>query len=190
MSRLLAFAGSARRESFNKKLASEASRLAREAGAETTELDLRDYPLPLYDGDLEAAEGAPEHVATLRGLFVEHDGFLIACPEYNSSITPLLKNTIDWISRPAEGVPNLAAFRGKTATVLSASPGALGGMRGLVHVRSILGTLGIFVMPSQVALSKAHSAFGEDGRLIDAPTEERLRKAVAELVAATDRLAG
>src|SRR5215510_12287566 len=111
MPRILAFAGSLRRDSFNKKLVPIAARGAREAGAEVTLIDLKDFPLPLFDQDLEAERGMPK----LKQLFIDHDGLLIAAPEYNSSITPVLKNAIDWVSRPAPGEPSLVAFRGKVA---------------------------------------------------------------------------
>jgi NAD(P)H-dependent FMN reductase len=165
--RILAFAGSNRRDSFNKKLMSLAAKGARDAGAEVTLIDLRDFPLPLFDQDLEAESGMPENGKRLKQLFLDHDGLLIASPEYNSSITAVLKNAIDWVSRPAPGEPSLAAFRSKVATLMSASPGALGGLRGLVHVRSILGNIGVVVLPDQVAVAKAHEAFGPDGSLVD-----------------------
>ena len=165
--RILALAGSARRDSFNKKLVSIAAGGAKQAGADVTVIDLADYELPLFNQDLEAEKGLPAAAVALKKLFVEHHGLLLACPEYNSSITPLLKNTIDWVSRSAPGEPALSAYKGKVATLMSASPGALGGLRGLVHVRSILGNIGVVVLPEQVALPTAHQAIGEDGRLKD-----------------------
>ena len=167
MPRILAFASSTRRESFNKKLVAIAAQGAREAGAEVTLIDLKDFPLPLFDQDLEAEQGMPENGKKLKKLFIDHDGLLIASPEYNSSLPAVLKNAMDWVSRPAPGEPSLAAFRGKVATLMSASPGALGGLRGLVHVRSILGNLGVIVLPDQIALAKAHEAFQPDGSLVD-----------------------
>jgi NAD(P)H-dependent FMN reductase len=165
--RILAFAGSTRRESFNKKLVRIAVEAARAAGVEVTLIDLKDFPLPLFDQDLEAEHGMPENGAKLKKLFIDHEGLLIAAPEYNSSITGVLKNTIDWVSRSAPGEPPLVAFTGKVATLMSASPGALGGLRGLVHVRSILGNIGVIVLPNQIAISKAGGAFNPDGSLID-----------------------
>lgn len=166
-SRILAFAGSARRDSFNKKLIRVAAAGAEEAGVATTLLDLRDFPLPLYDGDLEAAEGLPPNAAKLKELFLSHQGLLIAAPEYNSSITPLLKNTIDWVSRSHDASADLAPYRGKVAALMAASPGALGGLRGLAALRSILGNIGVMVIPDQIAIREAHSAFGEEGALSD-----------------------
>ena len=167
MPHILAFAGSTRRDSFNKRLVPIAAKGARDAGAEVTLIDLKDFPLPLFDQDLESAHGMPEHGARLKRLFVEHDGLLVASPEYNSSVTAVLKNAIDWVSRPAPGEPPAVAFRGKVAALMSASPGGLGGLRALVHVRSILGNLGVIVLPDQIAVAKAHEVFQPDGSLID-----------------------
>ena len=186
MPRILAFASSTRRESFNKKLVAIAAQGAREAGAEVTLIDLKDFPLPLYDQDLEAEQGMPENGNKLKKLFINHDSMLIASPEYNSSFPAVLKNAIDWVSRPAPGEPSLVAFRGKVATLMSASPGALGGLRGLVHVRSILGDIGVIVLPDQIALAKAHEAFQPDGSLVDPKRQasvEGLGKALASFLA-------
>lgn len=188
MTRILAFAGSARRDSFNKKLVTTAAAKARELGADVTLIDLADYPIPLYDGDLEAADGLPENVTKLRDLMLEHDGLLISCPEFNGSITPLLKNTIDWTSRPGGDVGTSAAYKGKVAGLLSASPGGLGGMRGLVHVRAILGGMGVFVVPGDVSVGSAYSAFAEDGSLTDEKLDGRLGVAVKTLVDAATAL--
>ena len=166
--RILAFAGSARSASFNKHLIKIAAQGARDAGAAVTLIDLKDYPLPLFDQDLEASEGAPENAVKLKQLFIAHDGLLISSPEYNSSFSPLFKNTIDWVSRSAPGEPGLAAFNGKVATIMSASPGALGGIRGLVHVRAMLGNINVVVLPQQMAIPKAMDAFDADGKLKDA----------------------
>lgn len=165
--KILAFAGSARKDSFNKKALNIAAAAAREAGAEVKVIDLKDYPLPLFDQDLEAEKGAPENSLKLKKLFKKHSGLLIASPEYNSSITPLLKNTIDWVSRQAGDEKPLECFTGKTAAILSASPGGLGGLRGLVHLRSILGNIQVLVIPEQAALSQASLAFDEQGALKD-----------------------
>ena len=187
--RILAFAGSAKRDSYNKKLVRCAAKEAQDLGARVTVIDLRDYPLPIFDEDLETEQGAPEKVARLKELFAENDGLLLACPEYNSSITPLLKNTIDWLSRRGENEAPLAPFRGKTVSLLAASPGALGGLRGLVHVRSILGNLGMIVLPAQIAVSKAHEAFNEAGDLIGDRWTSSVRNVASELVQVTSGLA-
>jgi chromate reductase len=128
-------------------------------------LDLREFPLPLFDQELEPEVINAEPLAGLRQLFIDHDGLLISSPEYNSSISPLLKNTIDWVSRPTEELATLAGFHGKTAAIMAASPGPLGGLRGLVHLRSILSSIGVLVLPDQVTIRNAADAFGDDGRL-------------------------
>lgn len=164
---ILALAGSTRRDSYNKRLLPIAARAAEAAGAQVTVIDLKHYPMPLFDEDLEAASGLPEAALALKQRMREHDALLIASPEYNSSITAVLKNTIDWVSRSQPGEPSLVAFQGKVAALLSASPGGLGGLRGLVHLRSILGSIGIIVLPDQVAISRAFEAFDAEGALKD-----------------------
>lgn len=187
--RVLVFAGSTRSGSFNKKLARLAADDARQAGAEVTLLDLRDYPMPLYDGDLEAAEGVPAPAQELKRLFKAHQGLVLACPEYNSSITGVLKNTIDWVSRRVDGeTTGLEAYKGKVVGLLSASPGALGGLRGLVTVRSILSNIGCLVLPDQVAVGKADAAFDEQGHLVDEKVRKRVRHVVDEVVRVAGRL--
>lgn len=188
MPRFLAFAGSARAASLNKRLLRVAVARARAFDAEFDVVDLRDHPLPLYDADLEAAGGLPEPVLRWRQILLDHDAFLIACPEYNSSITPLLKNAIDWGSRPGNGVRELMAYRGRVVALLSASPGALGGLRGLVAVRSLLGNIGMHVVPSQLALSRAHEAFTAEGELVDELVAKRLGVVVEELVVTARKL--
>lgn len=186
--KILAFAGSSRTDSFNKKLIAVAAAAARAAGGDVTLVELRDFPMPLYDGDLEAAQGLPEHAKRLKALMLSHDGLLLSCPEYNSSITGLLKNTIDWASRPAPGETPLQCFEGKVAALLAASPGALGGLRGLVHVRSILGNIGVIVLPLQVAVARAHEAFGPDGKLKDAKQAASVERLAGHLVATVAKL--
>ncbi len=174
--RILAFGGSLRRDSFNQKLAVLAAAGAREAGAEVTLIALRDFPLPVFDQELEDAEGLPAEAKRLKQLFREHHGLLIASPEYNSSISGALKNALDWVSRAeTDAEPPLVAFSGKTAVLGAASPGALGGLRGLVHVRAILGNLGVTVLPDQVAVSKAQEAFKPDGSLADAKQAAKVK---------------
>lgn len=183
--RILAFAGSTRTESYNKKLVKIAAAGARAAGAEVTYLDLRDLPLPLFDEDLESKEELPANARKLKDLFLAHQGLLISCPEYNSSITAVLKNAIDWVSRPVPGEASLACFTDKVAALMSASPGALGGLRGLVTVRMILGNIQVLVLPDQVAVSRAFEAFNADGSLKDAKQQagiERLGARLAEVV--------
>lgn len=174
---ILAFAGSTRADSFNKKMVRMAADGARNAGAKVTLVDLRDFAMALYDGDLEAAEGLPDAAQAFKKLMVENDGFLIAAPEYNSSISAVLKNTIDWVSRPVPDEPRLVAFQGKTAALMSAAAGGFGGVRSLAHVRSILANIGVVVLPEQVTLSEAMRAFLPDGSFRD----EGMRGRVAGL---------
>lgn len=186
--RLLAFAGSARRDSLNKKALHVLSRCARGAGAEVTEIDLADFAMPLYDGDLEAAQGLPEAAVRLQALAAGHQGLLIATPEYNGFPTPLLKNTLDWVSRPLPGDATrsgLEYLRGKPAGLVAASPGALGGIRGLPLTRQYLSNMGLIVVPEQAALASAHTLFDEAGELTDA----RLQAAVSAVAASVTRVA-
>ena len=174
--RILAVGGSLRRDSYNQKLAAIAAQGAREAGAEVTLIALRDFPMPVYDGDLEEASGMPEQAKRLKDLFRKHDGLIISAPEYNSSITAALKNAIDWVSRTeSDDEPPLIAYTGKSAILCAASPGALGGLRGLVHVKAILGNIGVTVLPNQVAVGKAYEAFATDGSLVDAKLAAKVK---------------
>lgn len=189
-SRILVFAGSARKESVNRKLAEAAHRMIGEKGGSSTLLDAAEVNLPLYHGDLEEQEGLPDEVLRLKKIFDEHHGLLIVSPEYNSSISPFLKNLIDWVSRPAEGEEMLAQFTGKVAGLLAASPGALGGMRGLVHLRDILGNIGVTVIPEERAVSDAFDAFDENGDLVDERAAKGVGKVVERLIDVTGRHAG
>lgn len=180
--KILAFAGSTRTGSFNKKLVKIAVKGAGNAGAEVTLIDLRDYALPVYDGDLEERDGLPENAKRLKALFLANDGLLISAPEYNSGITGVLKNAIDWVSRPApDEEEDLACFLNKVAALMSASPGALGGLRGLVQVRSILGNIRVLVLPNQISIPKAHEAFHDDGTLKDAKKQAAVENLGATL---------
>lgn len=175
MAKILAFAGSARKDSFNKKLVAISAQGARDAGAEVTLIDLADFPMPLYNEDLESAEGIPEQAQAFKNLLIEHDGLLIASPEYNSAFSPLLKNAIDWASRSTTaGEEPLIAYRGKYAAIMAASPGGLGGLRGLVFLRMLLGNLGITLLPDQQAVPNSYQAFAEDGSLKDQKMQEKV----------------
>lgn len=178
MIKILAFAGSTRRDSLNRQLIEVAATFARQTGAEATLLDLNDYPLPLYNGDLEAREGVPEAALRLKAVFRSHDALMIASPEYNSSLPPLLKNTLDWVSREWQGESGLLPYQHKLAAIMAASPGALGGMRMLPHLRQILNTLGVMVLPGQFSLAHADQAFDETG--LKSP--QRLESLVQELI--------
>lgn len=186
--KLLVFAGSLRRDSLNKKLARAAARAAEAAGAQVSYIELNDYPMPIYDGDIEAGEGPPENAFRLQALIAEQHGLIIASPEYNHSIPALLKNTLDWVSRtPRVRGPN--PFAGKVATILSASPGSLGGLQGQDHVRRVLTTVGALVLPNSLALPQADQAFDAEGELVDAAMRQRLTDLVTETVRIAARLA-
>jgi len=174
--KILAFAGSTRTDSFNKKLVKIAVTGAIEGGADVTVIDLRDFAMPLYDGDLEQQQGLPSNAKKLKDLMLSHQGLLISAPEYNSSISGVLKNTIDWVSRPSAGEESLACFKGKVAGIMSASPGGLGGLRGLVHVRAILENISVLVIPDQIAVGKAHEVFNADGTLKDKKQEDQVKR--------------
>lgn len=185
---ILVFAGSARRESFNKRLARLAAERMDQAGGRTTFIDLRDYPMPLYDGDLEQEEGLPDNVRKLKAILAGHQGLLLASPEYNGFITPLLKNTLDWLSRPAGDASGLALFAGKLAAVVAASPGPLGGVRGLPLISQLLTNLGVTVLPNPLAVPRAAQAFDESGALVDASLQKRLDSLCQRLVSDLERL--
>lgn len=174
--RILAFAGSTRIKSYNKKLAAVAAKGAEAAGAEVTLIDLRDYPLPLFDEDLEAMEGLPENARALRELFLSHDALIIANPEYNGSLSAVLKNTIDWLSRRQEGDEPLVCFKDKVALLVAASPGALGGLRALRHLQTVLMGIKVIVLPEQKAIPNANKVFDENGI-----ADEKIRQDVERL---------
>lgn len=181
--RILALSGSLRRDSYNQKLAALLAAGASSAGAEVTVVSLRDFPLPLFDEDQEAAAGKPESARQLKQLFAAHDGLIITSPEYNSSLTAALKNAIDWVSRAdSSDEALLSALSGKTAIISAASPGGLGGLRGLVHLRSILGNIGITVLPDQLAVGSAHTVFRADGSIADEAMTKRVQNLGAGLV--------
>lgn len=182
--KILAFAGSARHDSFNKKLVKIAAEGARSAGAEVTFLDFRDYAIPLFDEDLEAQSGLPESVLQFKSLLKSHQRLLLACPEYNGSITPLLKNALDWASRPEPGEHPMAlsCFKGKIAALLATSPGRGGGARGLGHVRDILEMLGVTVLTDQVVIPSASHAFDDEGNLLDKQQHQTVDAIAQQLV--------
>jgi NAD(P)H-dependent FMN reductase len=178
--KLLAISGSSRNDSVNSRLLAAAMKASRALGAEVTLLDLRTLALPIYDGDLEAAGGLPDGCIALKEALAGHDALLIASPEYNGFFSPLLKNAIDWASRPQEGRPS--PFNGKVAGLLAASPGALGGIRGLPAVRQLLSNLGVLVTPGQLSLPRAHEAFDSAGGLLDPTQRQALERVIRELL--------
>lgn len=185
---ILVFAGSTRRESFNRKLARVAAQAVEAAGGRATLLELADYPMPLYDGDLEAQSGPPEHAFRLQEIIAVHAGLIVVSPEYNHSIPALLKNTLDWVSRTPR-VKGANPFTGKVTGLMSASPGALGGIQGLDTVQRVLTTVGALVLPKVVALPRADKAFDTAGRLIDESSARRVADLAAEVLLIAGKLA-
>ena len=195
--RLLFISGSARTGSFNKKLAQLGAMIAGANGIVSTLADLGDYPMPLYNGDDEAAAGAPENARKLMALMAAHNGIFIASPEYNASISPLLKNAIDWVSRIRDGAgpgnagAGLEVFKTRLFALGAASPGGTGGMRGLVAVRNMLEMgLNALVLPDQVLVARAMTAFDEHGHLVDKEAQERFKVVIQKLARAARVLHG
>ncbi|MCE2510052.1 MAG: NAD(P)H-dependent oxidoreductase [Alphaproteobacteria bacterium] len=187
--KILAFSGSSRDGSYNGQLLEIAANGARAAGAEVTVVNLRKLRLPLFDEDFERLEGLPAGARELKDLMMANQGSLIACPEYNSSITPALKNAIDCASRPVVGEPPLACFDGKVAGIMSASPGGLGGLRGLVHVRAILSNIKVLVIPDQLAVGEAQHAFNTEGGLKNKGQQKIVEALGAKVAAFITKLA-
>ena len=189
--KLLVFAGSTRQQSHNRKLARVVAEMARAAGADVTHVELGDYDVPMYNADLEA-KGTPASVMQLKQLFWEHAAHIICTPEYNATYPALVKNTFDWISSPVKSDPvwndDFRATRGKVAGVLSASPGALGGIRSQSHLIPLLLNLHYWVAPTTFALGRAANAFNEQGALEEA-TRPRVQAVIDQVLWATQRLA-
>lgn len=189
--KVLVFAGSTRIASHNRKLAREVATIARDKGAEVTHLELGDYEIPMYNADLEA-KGTPPDVMKLKQLFFEHPAWIICTPEYNASYPALLKNTLDWLSSPVKNDPvwsdDFRFSRGKVVGVLSASPGALGGLRSQSHLVPLLFNLHCWVAPRTYALGRAGSAFDEQGHLLEAASRERAAAVVDQVLWAAQRL--
>jgi chromate reductase len=182
--KILAFAGSSRAGSLNSKLLLAACESARASGAEVTMVDLRDLPMPLYDGDLERSNGVPDNAHKLRYLMVSHQAQLIACPEYNGSVPAVLKNALDWCSRPADGQAGLVAFRGKVVSLMAASIGPFGGIRALGHLRAIMSKMGAVVLPEDCAVPFADRAFTPKGAIVDDNLRALLARNVSDTVEA------
>ena len=172
-----------RRDSFNRKLIALAVERARSEGAEVELLDLRDLALPLYDGDVEA-EGLPAGAVTMRAAIAAANALIISSPEYNTSIPGVLKNAIDWSSRPPS-----QPFRGRVAGLLGATPGPFATVRMMADLRKVLSSLGVFVVPSQLGIARAGEAFSPDGRLRDPGLERSLEGVVREVLETARKLA-
>jgi chromate reductase, NAD(P)H dehydrogenase (quinone) len=191
--KLLVFAGSTRTRSWNRQLASVAAHMARADGADVTHIELADFELPLYNADLEA-RGTPVAAIRLKEIFHAHPAWIICSPEYNGSYTGLLKNTIDWVSSPVKGHPQWSSgtlpFVGKVVGLLSASPGALGGLRSLEHLAPLLLNLQCWVAPKQFAVSRAGEAFDPDGQLATEASRASVHAVVEQVLGASQRLQG
>lgn len=174
--KILAFAGSTRNHSWNKMLVKVAAEGAKDAGADVTVVDLRDYPMPLYDGDLEFVHGVPDKAQEFKSLLSDHHGFLVASPEYNGGYSAVLKNALDWASvKSAPEEKPLSVFNGKTASLMSAAPGALGGLRGLYQLRDLLMNMNVVVLPQMQAVRHINQAFDENGALKDVKMHEQIK---------------
>ncbi len=190
--KLLIFAGSTRQASLNRKLAHVAAQLARASGAEVTHIELGDFDVPMYNGDLEA-KGTPADVIKLKQLMFEHPAWIICSPEYNGSYTALLKNTFDWVSRPVAADPawqdGFKSFTGKVVGILSASPGALGGLRSQSHLVPLLVNSQCWVAPKAFALGRAGDAFDADGKLVSDAHVKNVQAVIDQVLFASARLA-
>jgi len=189
--KLAFFAGSTRQASFNRKLARAACDLARGHGFSADLIELADYPMSLYNGDVEVGEGPPENARRLRDVLRAYQGIFIASPEYNASLTPLLKNSLDWMTRVRDGEePGLALFRNRVFAISGAATGRYGAMRSLIALRQVLELgMGVLVLPDQIALSGADKAFGDNGALVDPAMRDLLAAVVGKLGRAAQRLA-
>jgi NAD(P)H-dependent FMN reductase len=185
--KILVLTGSARLDSVNRKLARQTIEALRRAGVEATLADLRDFPMPLYDGDLEAGEGLPPNAKALKDLARQSDGFALASPEYNGSFPALLKNALDWISRPEPGDRPLEVFRGKVAAIVSASPGPGGGKRGLHQLRELLEMMMVTVIPEQLTVARSGAALDGAGQLVRAEDIAGLESVATALAQAAER---
>ena len=182
--KILVLPGSTRTGSHNVKLAALAAKELTLIDADVTRISLADYPLPLYEGNLESKGGPPANALRLKQMIMAHHGIFIASPEYSASVTPLLKNAIDWVSRVRErGDPTYAAFKGRVFAISSASPEAAGGLRSLMALRQILELgCGALVIPEQVAIQQADHAFDEMDNIADIRIANLFRAQLARLV--------
>lgn len=182
MTKILAFSGSTRRNSYNQAVVECAAQAAKDAGAEVTVINLADYAMPIFNEDEEAEYGIPERAQAFKQLMIEHDAILIASPEYNSSYPAVLKNAIDWASRKAGDEPVLAAYKQKVVGLMAASPGALGGMRVLVVLRMLMQNLSCIVAPAQVAVGNVADKLDESGAISDEKTKKQLANLAKQVV--------
>ena len=189
--KILVFAGSTRRQSFNRKLASVVAIMATASGATVNHIELADFDIPMYNADLEA-EGTPADVMRLKALMHEADGWLVCTPEYNASYPALVKNTFDWVSSPVKGNADWSdgfkSSRGKVVGILSASPGALGGLRSQSHLAPLLLNLHCWVAPQNYALGRAGDAFDDQGQLVNEAARKSVQAVIDQVIWASARL--
>lgn len=181
--KILVFAGSIRAGAYSGKTADAAMKELALLGADVTRISLADYPLPIMNEDLEREKGVPENAVKLGRLFAAHDGILICSPEYNASIPPLLKNTLDWVSRiRKDGNQPLRPYAGKVVGLCSSSDGNFAGVRGLYHLRAVLMNLQVDIITPQCSVARAHEAFDEDGRLKEPRIQKMMEKVCSTLI--------
>lgn len=181
--KVLAFAGSTRKDSYNKKLVQEAAQIARSMGTSVKVIDLKDFSMPHYDEDLEKSDWMPVNAKNFRRLMIESDAIIISTPEYNGSIPGVLKNALDWASRSEDGQGSREAFKGKHFAIMGASPGGGGGIRGLIHLRSIISAIGGDVVPQQVTVSNVSGTFfDEEGHIKNANIQMELKEEIQQLI--------
>ncbi|WP_440054826.1 NADPH-dependent FMN reductase [Pseudoalteromonas sp. T1lg65] len=183
--KVIALSGSLREKSYNQTLIQAAAAFALESGAEVEVIKLQDLNIPLFSEDLEAIE-TPEGVKLLKEKLREADGILLASPEYNGSFTAALKNAIDWASRTEQGA--VPAFRNKVVALLATSPGGLGGLRGLNHVRDVLSGIGSLVLADQLAVPAAYDAFDEQGKIKSPELADKVSSLALQLVTVASKL--
>ena len=188
--KILVIPGSIRNRSHNARLAALAAKELTLADADVSQISLFDYPMPLYDADHDVVAGPPPNAVKLKKMMAAHRGIFIACPEYNASIPPLVKNAIDWVSRVRErGDPPYAAFRGRVFALGAASPDVLGGARGLLALRQVLELgCGALVLPEQVIVPNAENAFDDLDNLRDARQATALKALAGRLVEVAQQL--
>ena len=187
MTKLLVLSGSIRAESFNLKLANRLASIAEREAAEVTSVNLKDFELPIYNGDLEGTEGLPDAAKRLKKLLQDHTGLIITCPEYNGFMTPLLINAIDWCTRSEDASVDLSGFANKTLLVASASPGPGGGSRSSTHLKTMLSAIGAIVFPQSLAVSAAYNAFDDQGEFSDDSMAKRAQRLVVKFIQFTQR---
>jgi chromate reductase len=180
--KILAFSGSLREDSYNKKLINEAAEMARQQGATVNIIDLKDFSMPFFDEDIEKAQGMPSNAKKLRAQMIASNGIIIATPEYNASLSAILKNALDWASRSEDGKPSRDAFKGKKFALMSASQGPGGGARALAHLKAVIENAGGEVVDMQTSIPTAQSAFNSQGKLENPAIKDKLKSEIELLL--------